>query len=226
MEIRDHRVDATERARGINEDVCLSRVVVVGGGGVTAEKIFDGANGRRADGDAASARREKDALGCWRQFVDFAVDDVFFDGRRGDRLKRAEADVEGDLGRADADSLEFGQEFGREVQASRGGGDGDLFGAVGVDGLVALDVVGAFGGRAFAFDIGRQRNLAEAVGNVGDGLVVGREKTDERAAVFVLGEDFPGEFGAVGKESANGKFFARLNEAVPNIGSTRQFGLK
>src|ERR1039457_5758696 len=76
----------------------------------------------------------------------------------GNWLKRAQADVWRDLGRLDSALVYALQDFRREVQARRRRGDGaERFG---VDRLVRL----AVGGRVGAINVGRQRNVADAVG--------------------------------------------------------------
>ena len=76
---------------------------MVKGRGVGGEEILDGAHRSRAHGDAAAREgREEGALGRGGDFVEFAVDGVFLDGAGGDRLKRAETDMEREIGVGDA----------------------------------------------------------------------------------------------------------------------------
>ena len=59
------------------------------------------------------------------------------------------------------------------MQSGGGRGDGDLAGFVSVDGLVAGKVLVA--ARAIgALNVGRQGNVAEPIGDVGDGFIAGR----------------------------------------------------
>ena len=118
---------------------------------MVGEKIFHGADGGRAYGDpAAEQRRKQGALGGDGNFVEFAVNRVLFDRGGGDGLKRAEADVQGEIGVVDALSGERGEEFGREMQAGGGRGDGDLAIQVGVNSLVAGAVGDDGGGGRFS----------------------------------------------------------------------------
>src|ERR1039458_3817066 len=72
-------------------------------------------------------------------------------------LKRAQADVQRDLGRLDSALAYALKNFRREVQARRRRGDGAE--GFGVDRLVTLPVRG----RIRAIDVGRQRNVANAI---------------------------------------------------------------
>jgi len=112
---------------------------------------------------------------------------------------------------------EGSEQLGREVQAGGGRGDGDLAGAISVNGLVTLDVARTLGGRVGALDVGRERDVAEAVGDIDDRLAGGRGEADERGALGVFGEDGAGEVVAVGKGGADGKFFAGADKAPPDV---------
>ena len=142
--------------------------------------MFDAADGRGADGDTpAGERREERTLRGDRQLVEFAVDGVSFNRVGRDGLEGAETDVERDVGRADALGGELGEKLGREMEAGRRRGDGDLAGAICVDGLVAreiLDVMGIVG----ALDVGRERDFAELVCDDGDRFAGWRGEADER----------------------------------------------
>jgi hypothetical protein len=133
-----------------------------------------------------------------------------------DRLEGAQTDMERDLGGVHALGCESREDFGGEMQARGGRGDGDLAGAVGVNGLVACKVLAALGAVG-AFDVGREGHFAEAVGDGGNGLVVGRAETNQRRAVVELGQDFTGERARfVGERRADRKFFAGTDEATPH----------
>ena len=111
------------------------------------------------------------------------------------------------------------------MQTRGGCGDGDLARLVGIDGLVAGEVLGAsriVGAR----NVGRQGDVAEAIGHVGDRFIAGRGQAHERGAVVVFGDNFSAE-GAVGvgESGADREFFAWSHQAPPHaltIGRTKQ----
>lgn len=85
------------------------------------------------------------------------MDTVLFDLFDVDRLKRAQADVQGDLGRFDAAGAYFVQDLRSEVQSRRGGRDRAAL--AGVHRLITLPVVGTVG----ASEVGRQGDVAQAL---------------------------------------------------------------
>ena len=105
----------------------------------------------------------------------------------------------------------------RQVQAGGGRGDGDLAGAVGVNGLIAFDVARAGGGGIGALDVGRKRDVAETVGDIDYGLAGGGGEANERGAFGIFGEDFTGEVVAVCKRGVHGEFFPGAHEAPPDV---------
>ena len=86
-----------------------------------------------------------------------------------DGAESAEADVQCDAGVVDAALLAAGDEFWSEMEAGGGGGDGS--GVLGVDGLVAIDILS---GRGFAFDVMREGDFAVLIEQVDAGCL-GRE---------------------------------------------------
>ena len=124
------------------------------------EEILSGAHRGGADGDAAARRSKENAARGGRELVQLPVDGVGLDGVGADGPESAETDVEGDICCADAVGRELREQLRGEVKPGRGSGDRDLAVAGGVDGLVALNIAGAFGGLAGAGDVGREGNLA------------------------------------------------------------------
>ena len=90
-----------------------------------------------------------------------------------------------DLGRFNAALANAIENFGSEVEA--GGGGGDRSALVGVDGLIAVAVVG----RVSAVDVGRKWNMADAVES-GEEIIGGAEgiEADGALAEFAAGENF------------------------------------
>ena len=110
------------------------------------------------------------------------------------------------------------------MKAGGRGGDGDLTGGIGVNGLVAF-AVGRRGGRSGRVgggrgpeDVGWKRDFAEAVGESGDGFVAGRGETHEGGTVGFAGDDFAGERAhGIGEGGADGEFFAGFDETAPRL---------
>lgn len=102
------------------------------------------------------------------------------------------------------------------MQSGGGRGDGDLAGFVSVDGLIAGKVLVA--ARAIgALNVGRQGDVAEPIGNMGDGFIAGRGQTHEGGAVVVFGDNFAGERSVdMGKRGTDRKFFAGAHQATPH----------
>lgn len=165
--------------------------------------MLEGADGGGSDGDDTAVFAEggvDGGGGFGREGVALAVEVDVFDAVDADGLEGAESDVEGDVGGLDAALFEGFEYFGREVEASGGRGDGA--GLLGVDGLVALAVFGA----VFAMDVGRERDVADAVEGgveVGDGL-----EADGALAMFAVGDDFCLETAVAEADDFSGENFA------------------
>ena len=102
------------------------------------------------------------------------------------------------------------------MQSGGGRGDSDLAGFVSVDGLVAGKVLVA--ARAIgALNVGRQGDVAEPIGNMGDGFIARCGQVHEGGAVVVFGHDFSGECSVdMGKRGTDRKFFAGAHQATPH----------
>ena len=187
------------------------------------EKIFDGADARGSHGNAASGGSKEGALRGGGEFVELAMDGVLFDGFGHDRLKRTESDMQRDVGGVDAGCGELREKFGREMEARGRCRDGDLAGAVSVNGLVAFEIVGASGDDLgfVARDVRWKRDFAKAIGERGDGFAGGNRETHERAAFGILLQDLAGEIVAMREGRAYRKFLSGANETPPNGVSAR-----
>ena len=109
----------------------------------------------------------------------------------GHGLEGARPDVEHEVEGVVAARLERRQEFGREVQSRgrRGGGAGRR--RIGIHGLVARRVIGRRESAVFACfdDIRWQREFADAVGELIDGLAGGQREAHAVFAVLRLDRD-------------------------------------
>ena len=115
-----------------------------------------------------------------------------------------QADVEGDLGGFDATLTDTVENFWSEVKASGGSCDRSIL--LGINGLVAIKIAGRIGAR----DIGRKRDVADAVENRKEAIF---------AVVFVI---FPGKrlkadaaFAELGAGKHLGLQFIVLTEKKP-----------
>ncbi len=132
----------------------------------------------------------------------------------GDGAEGAQADVQREIGGLHALCGECGEKFGREMQSRGRRGHGDLTRAIGINGLVALEVRRPFLGCAAALDVWRQGDVAEAVGDIRDGLAGGRAKPDERAAAALLFENLSLKIPVRMREGcAHRQFFGWTHEA-------------
>jgi len=102
------------------------------------------------------------------------------------------------------------------MQSGGGRGNSDLAGFVSVDGLIAGEVLVA--ARAIgALNVGRQGDVAESIGDVGDGFIAGRGQVHKGGAVVVFGHYFSGERSVdMGKRGADRKFFSGAHQATPH----------
>ena len=104
------------------------------------------------------------------------------------------------------------------MQAGSGRGYRHAFVVVGVDGLVALVVVGAARVVERAFDIGRQWHDAEPLGQVGHGLVAHGVEAHAVVAVFAGVEHFGAVFAFDPEGAALQGLFAGAQQAPPSDG--------
>ena len=145
MEIGQHSVDSLEMDAGVEEEVRLSCVSEL------VERL-DGADRGGADSDDALGSIELTArLGINLEAL--CVEFILFDRLRMQRLKSAEADVEGDFGANGAGGLALLDDLGREMKSRRRRGHAAAF--AGKDGLVTLTVDGFIG----PADVWRERNV-------------------------------------------------------------------
>jgi hypothetical protein len=141
-----------------------------------------------------------------------------------DGFESAEAYMKRDLGGADALGCQRCKKFRGEMKTRRGGGDGDLSGSVCVNGLVSFNVARTLGGGIGTFDVGRERDIAETVGNIRDRLAGRSAESNQRGALGVFGENRAGEVVRVGKCCVDGQFFPGANEAPPCVVPVRCIG--
>ena len=150
------------------------------------------------------------------------MDGVLLDVGGGDGLEGAQADMEGEVGGANAGGGEFFQKLGCEVESGGGRGGGHLAAAVGVDGLVTLEVGGALLGRVLALDVRRQRHFAEAVGDPDDGggrgVRPGRAgKSHARGPFGIFFAHRAGEGARDAEGGADGELFPGAEQAPPVV---------
>jgi hypothetical protein len=149
------------------------------------------------------------------------MDGVVFYRCGGDRFEGTESDMQGDIGKPDTLRVECGDQFRGEMQTGGWGGDGNLASAVRVHGLVAFEVAlalhrirAAIG--SGAVDVRWQGNIAEPVGDLGNGTIVGSRETDQGRAVVIPGDNRAGEGAGRMRESrSDGEATARLDQAAP-----------
>ena len=135
---------------------------------------------RRADGDDATAAVERAVDRRGRRFVDLIalrLEPVILDPFGPDRLERAVADVQRDLGDADAATRERRRERRAEVQARRRRGDRSA--RAREDRLIPLAVLAAI----VALDVRRQRHVADRVDGFVERRAVVGPQADDAAAV-------------------------------------------
>lgn len=144
---------------------------------------------------------------------------VIFNAIDADRLKSAEANVKGDLNSFDAAGADAIENRLGEVET--GGGRGDGAARLGVDGLITLAIGGGIG----ASDVGRKRDVADAIEDVvevGDrvGGVPDWMKTDVAFTEGSAGDDFGLQLVLFAEEQvlADIDFAAGTNQALPIVG--------
>ena len=100
------------------------------------------------------------------------------------------------------------------MQAGRGRSNRNLVCAVGIDRLVTLQVLAAFFRGMTAMNVGRQRHLAEPVGNGDNGFAAGRGKSDAGKAVAFAGAH-SGRECPVARKGRTGRQLPRRPEQTP-----------
>jgi hypothetical protein len=138
--------------------------------------------------------------------------------------KGAESHVQGDVYRIDAIGRELLKQIRSEVQTSGRRRDGNLPCRIGVDCLIAFDVIRSFAlcvlrGGSVPQNVGRQRHLADPIGYDRDGFTVCSFKPHECRSVSGLAHHFTLEcLRWVSEDSANGQLFSGFYEAAPDLG--------
>lgn len=185
-------------------------------------RIFESPNYRCADGQdgAPSRARRADPLGCFLgNLIGFTKHDVAFKRFTVDGLKCAEPHVERELADLRAAFPNSREDFGSEMKA--GGWRCDGARTFGKNGLIAF-TVGSF---VDAIDVGRQRNVPEALEVLRKSMRVMRHEADGAQAQFSAGSHFCFKLALAEKNALAGSHFAaRPNKRFPDIGTelTRQ----
>ena len=202
VKVREQHVREAEGVAGLDQERGIARG---GGRGAGEDGVgggFKGADGGSADDDDPAASPSgltvlADGGGSGGgNGVVLGVHGMSFEGGGFDGEERAEADFEGDGKAADAETLDPGEEFGREMKA--GGGGGQRGAVLGVDGLIAGAVEGFVGvriGGAHLFNVRRQGDVADCRQQITPGAGVG--SVEEPLAIF-LGPRGDGEADGVG----------------------------
>jgi hypothetical protein len=186
---------------------------VRGGGGL--EGAYDGG----ADGDDGlfgGAGLGDGAGGGGGDLVALGVEPLTVELTVAERGEGAGADVQRDRRATDAARLQRREELGGEVQA--GGRRGDGAGGAREDGLVAL-AVGVVGRRAL--DVGRQRDLAVALG-VGDDVAAEADVDPLAVDGEDVGGSLPARVSGPGRMGLEAPPMQRQRLGSPAIGSTRR----
>ena len=185
--------------------------------------MFERANRCGADGDysAPGAEREiKGRGGVGGDGIRFGVEFVILDAIDADRLECSEPDVQRDFGGLDAALTDSVENLRSEVKARSGRGYRSAL--LSIDGLIALAITGRIGAR----DVGRERDVADAI-ECGEKIIVILEglKADnalaELSARQNLGLKFSGlRFVLLAEEEAfaDADFAAGTNQALPVVG--------
>jgi hypothetical protein len=146
------------------------------------------------------------------------MDLVILDTVDADWLESSQADVQGDLDGFDMALADAVEDFRSEMKS--GGGGSYRSGLLGVDGLVAFAIAGRIGAR----DIGRERDVADAIedGEEVVGALRSRLKADAARAEFPTGEDLGLQFDLILRAEeqafANADLAAGTDEAFPIVG--------
>jgi len=211
MEIGDEAVEDAEAARRVEEDAGAAGFdgrqgreggrrfgigdIAPSGAVEAAGDGFEDPCGGGPDGDDAASLGfgVVDGLGggCG-EGEPFLVHAVVGDVVALDREEGAGADVEGEVGSLNPGVGELLEEFRGEMES--GGGSGDGSGLAGVDGLVAMAILG--GGRSLgAMDVGREGDFAM---DFGEGEHVGFELEEAMTFRVFIDHDRRKRVGKVG----------------------------
>ena len=194
VEVGEQGVDEAELETGGDEDFRFAGVRLERMTGGLERAVFEGTDDGGTDSDDAAAfgfGAVNGFGGGGSERVALAVQADFVHALHAQRGKGAQADVEGEAGNFDAASGERVEDLRSEVQPGRGRGDGAAFTAE--DRLVAL----AVGGGVVTADVGRQRDVADAVerGEEVIDRVEAQQALAEEAALQHLGFESDGAVG-------------------------------
>ncbi len=190
--------------------------------GAYSNRMFEGANRCGANGNypAPAAEREIDGRGgAGGDGVGLGVELVILDAIDADRLESSQADVQRDPGGLDAALTDSVENLRGEVET--GGGRGYRSPLLGIDGLIAIAIVGGIRAR----DVGRERDVADAIeGREKIIHALGGLKTDVALAELSARQDFSLEFNLIAEEKAfaDSDFAAGANQALPIVGIGRE----
>jgi hypothetical protein len=218
MEVRQHRFDHFEFETyfGIWVDKEIGRGWAGGDCSSTAaDCVFESSNRCGSDGDDATSAAESpvDGVGGVRgDGIGFGMEFVIFDLLGVDWLEGSEADLECDFGGLDAALVDSIEDFRSEMQA---GGRGCYRSRrLGIDGLIAFAIAGRIG----AGDVGRERDVADAIES-GEEVVHGLNglEADMAFAELGAGQDLGLQLILIAEEEAlaDTDFAARANQAFP-----------
>src|SRR6202040_2707575 len=159
MEICQDGADCFEVETWVDEQVC-GGVAGKDFSSAAADGMFESSNRGGAYGDDAtrSVKSQVYRGRCGdRDGICFGVNFVVFNAHNMDWLEGSEADVQRDLGGLDTALADAREGFRRKMKAGGGSSHGTTL--PGVDGLIALAIMG----RIRAGDVGGKRDVADAV---------------------------------------------------------------
>jgi len=184
-----------------------------------ANCVFESSNRGGADGDYATFGAESvvdDGGGAGGDGIRFGMEFVKFDLVDAYGLESSQADVERDFGGLDAALADAVEDFRGEVKA--GGGSGYRSALLGIDSLIAFAIAGRVGAR----DVGRERDVADAIegGEEGVGGLKGGREADAALAELGAGQDIGLQFVLFSEEKAfaYADLAAGTNQALPIVG--------
>jgi len=217
VEIRQHGLDYFEFEAWVDEEVGCRRARD-DDSCPEANRVFEGSNRCRSDGDDATLGAKSLVYGgggAWGDGIRFGMKFVILDAVDADRLEGSEADMEGDFGGLDSALAEAVEGFRGEMKA--GGRGGCRSALLGVDGLIAV----AIAGKIRAGDVGREWDVSDAVEDR-EKIVCslkGGLKADAALAEFRAGEDLGLQLILLAEEQAlaDADFTAGPDKAFPIV---------
>src|SRR5579875_432364 len=217
MEIGEQRTNETEFEAGRDEEFGFAGMRLNRTIRKSARDRLEGADRGCSHGDdaAGTARGGVECGGGFgRERIALAMKPYFFYALDAQRSKGAEADMERDVRNLHAAICNLSERLRRKMQP--GGGRGHRSALAGKDRLIAF----AIGGLVGAMDIGRQRNVPDAVANGED--IPDRRKLNEALAVATAIEHLGFENNLAVRSRKNqplpdGDLAARPHERAPFI---------